>query len=276
MDSSKMNEYEDFLACVKELLQEEMDIALYLTDTEKCIAYYPGKMINAKVKSGDPIAKEDPMYDVIRNKKRTNVSVPKEVFGVPFRGMGMPLLDDDGQVIGTLSIAKSIESEVLINKATESMFSTLEEISASVQEISEKTVGLSDFLSSIAQLSEKTKGNINEAGSIIGAIQGVSSQSNLLALNAAIEAARAGEAGRGFSIVADEMRKLSGQSDESAGRVSTMIGDMKSAVDNIADQIQQIAEVAKVQVEMMSQISTAVEAVTQSSEQLVDLSKSTF
>ncbi len=71
----------------------------------------------------------------------------------------------------------------------------------------------------------------NQIGQIIELITGIAEQTNLLALNAAIEAARAGEAGRGFSVVADEIRKLAEESADASGRIAKLIVEVKSGVD---------------------------------------------
>ncbi len=71
----------------------------------------------------------------------------------------------------------------------------------------------------------------NQIGQIIELITGIAEQTNLLALNAAIEAARAGEAGRGFSVVADEIRKLAEESADASGRIGRLIVEVKSGVD---------------------------------------------
>lgn len=87
--------------------------------------------------------------------------------------------------------------------------------------------------SMIKRLGEESK----EIGGIISVIKGVAEQTNLLALNAAIEAARAGEQGRGFAVVADEVRSLASKTQESAGEIETIIEKIIKSVQETSDTV---------------------------------------
>jgi methyl-accepting chemotaxis protein len=80
---------------------------------------------------------------------------------------------------------------------------------------------------------EKLTNISNNIGEIVVAIDSIAEQTNLLALNAAIEAARAGEAGKGFAVVADEIRKLAEQTNRETDKISNLIENVKQGVNNV-------------------------------------------
>lgn len=94
----------------------------------------------------------------------------------------------------------------------------------------EHVKGLAARIHETAEFMSKLEGEAKNVTSVIDVIRGVAEQTNLLALNAAIEAARAGEQGRGFAVVADEVRTLASRTQQSTGDIQGMLSQLQSGV----------------------------------------------
>ena len=110
---------------------------------------------------------------------------------------------------------------------------------------------------SVNQLADKA-GNINK---MVEVIRGISEQTNLLALNAAIEAARAGEAGRGFAVVADEVRNLAQRSHDSTEEIEQTISEVQEQTRTTVEQIEEARGVAATNAENMQSVNEAFQSV---------------
>ncbi|MBK5352034.1 HAMP domain-containing protein [Pseudomonas sp. TH41] len=117
---------------------------------------------------------------------------------------------------------------------------------------------LADSASSASSSIESLSAEIQNIGTVLSVIKSVAEQTNLLALNAAIEAARAGEQGRGFAVVADEVRALAKRTQQSTEEIERLVSALRSAAQSSVQQIQSSGELVKLAVSDALQTESAL------------------
>ena len=178
------------------------------------------------------------------------VETTTNILGEEIRKM-LSSSDDSAKKLAEQTAKLKDFMEQLLNGSS-SQASSLQQSAAAIEEISSSMQNVSDKTTEVTRQAEDIK-------NIVGVIKDIADQTNLLALNAAIEAARAGEHGRGFAVVADEVRKL-------AERTGKSLNEIEANVNVLVQGVNDMSESIKEQTAGVTQINEAIaqlESVTQ-------------
>lgn len=192
---------------------------------------------------------DSPQYEELWNNLLNGVSFQDKIARKSAEGKVIwleatyfPIYDQSHSVsIGVPKVATDItERQLTIEKVTENLLSMSNKLTLSSEKGIAKGKSLLAESSEMIELSSESTSNLTELQnknqsiqSIVKTIQDIASTTNLLALNASIEAARAGDAGRGFSVIAQEVKKLSQKVHESAENIRNDLQAVTTDIDNV-------------------------------------------
>ncbi|AQS58624.1 methyl-accepting chemotaxis protein [Desulforamulus ferrireducens] len=181
---------------------------------------------------------------MINSGQQLVAEVPKEAYGFSFKGIVSPVKNDQGEVIGTFNLGIDLSTQIELIQMAQQLATTFEQISSSTQELAAGAQELSLSQHELLSISKKAQDNLKQTDQILGLIKDVSAQTKLLGLNAAIEAARAGEAGRGFHVVAEEIRKLSDRTAKSVNEINEILTQINVHVSQVTEYVSKTQQIS--------------------------------
>lgn len=165
-----------------------------------------------------------------------------------------------GKVSETVSVTDTMSNSVqTVSAATEELSASIQEISKQVNQSNQVTTSASERATATGATMEKLKNAAQQISEVVGLISDIAEQTNLLALNATIEAARAGEAGKGFAVVASEVKNLATQTARATEDISTQVSGIQEVTELAAGEINGILKIINEISETTSSVAAAVE-----------------
>lgn len=268
--------YLEFLCNLAPMLQKliPLDCIIGIADTEKILQSLPGKNISLPTNNaGVILPKEAPITRAIKENKPVKVITPASVFGLEYQGTAIPIHDLEGNVIGGMGLGVGLEKKEIVSKNANQVADSSEFVRKNVEDLFTSAEELYGKQQKLLELTHTITTQINETEKIIQMITKISNTSKILGLNASIEASRSGEMGKGFGVVASEIRKMAEDSTKAVFEVSNMLNGIKEKIIQIDIEVNQTTLIGNTQALATKELSNTVIELSETAKILQDASK---
>ncbi|MFY0543881.1 methyl-accepting chemotaxis protein [Brevibacillus sp. H7] len=246
----------------KMVLCFEDDFTLGVTDREKFITYLPGKSLQFHLSPNDPIKEGSLANHVLKQGKPISKVMDSSVYGIAYVAGGLPIVED-GMVTGALVFGVSLDRQNKLSEIAEHLSAIVEEVSAQSMEMQRGAEALSSHSEKLYQVMTGMLEQLQTTFTVLNSISQIAKQSEILGLNASIEAARAGDHGRGFTIVAGEIRRLAAMSADLAKEISKNLSSLQNEMSSLSGMVIDSRHLSKAQTEGILELAAAIQEVTE-------------
>lgn len=256
---------------LQDLINDDITIGIY--DTEKLIINFPANTFSLNVQPGDPLVDGDIVTNAIRQNKNQSAIVPASLFGVNLIARAVPLHDETGNLIGGVGVGLSVERANQLSEISSNLSTVFEDVTNTIQDMAESISGLANNMSVVSEKATEVTKQVDTIEDVSNVVKGIADQSNLLGLNAAIESARAGEHGKGFSVVANEIRKMATNSKDHVSEIQTITNTIKEVIANLNKHIQDTNVESDSQSAAIEELSATAQEINSNIQLLAQLAK---
>lgn len=256
---------------INEIFVEDVGISVIMDKTYT--AYIPGKSFDLGVRAGQPM-KGQVCEQCIESGERVIRMITRQesAFDIPYIACALPIKDGDS-AIGCVITTQTVTNQEKVHTVAGNLAASSQEFTASMEELAAGAHELSSVCNELDKLSKELTTTIQGTDQIVEFIKNISSQTNLLGLNAAIESARVGDAGRGFGVVAEEIRKLAAVSAESVRNINLSLKKTHSSIASMGEKIVTIDKTVQEQEISIHEMSNASQELASMAEELSTVSK---
>ncbi len=219
------------------------EIGVAVTDREKYLYYRPSNKLDLKIVPGAPLKAGTAIVKAMEEKRRVVVRGDKATFGLPYIATAYPIIGADGGVVGGAVVIEPTDRQDALKEMAAKLSDNISILASTTQEISAQAEEIAAVSTNLSRLSRESQQRVKETDQVLGLIKNIAGQTNLLGLNAAIEAARVGDAGRGFGVVAEEIRKLATGSADSIKKIEDIVRAIQADSDSTYGQLSQVNDV---------------------------------
>lgn len=251
------------------------DIGISVIEGDTYLEYIPAAKLDLGRKPGDKISDKTVGYRCMMERRRIVEEITKEksAYGKAYIANALPIFDDNNKVVGCVVTTETNDVQEFFRDKSSILRESSNEVAQAIQNLAMQAENLAISGKNLDSLSQETQKKVMETDKIVTFINDIAKKTNLLGLNASIEASRVGEIGRGFGVVAEEIRKLANHSSESVKNIEAVLKIMIEAMTDIKEQSSAIDRATQEQVAITEEISASMEEIAAMANEIQDFTE---